>query len=356
MTVWFLLLTAALALVLQRLCVKRGVEQVEGDHRPDKLLVEPDELFRIRVTLRNRTRRFIPFLRVTERFEPPLRPQPERGRTLDKGKGITLVEFTAWLRPGQEISRDIPVTLAKRGRYVLPEFTLCAGDFLGLHEEQTRCGRFREVIAAPRELPGAQLGEVFGGFMGEMSVKRFILEDPVLTLGFREYTGREPMKSISWSQSARMDRLMVRKNDYTQEPSAAVILNVETAREDAEELLECCFSLARTVCAMLEKQGVRYSFVSNSCLSGGTADPHTAADGLGERHFRGILEQLGRATGQVTLPLEQLLEREAVRPTSAGRILITPGGEPLPQRALGRLREAAAGRLLILNGSEAALW
>jgi hypothetical protein len=238
----------------------------------------------------------------------------------------------------------------------LQEFTLCAGDFLGLHEQEKRCGRFHEVIAVPRELSSARLNEVFGGFMGEMSVTRFILEDPVLTLGFREYTGREPMKSISWGQSARMNQLMVRKNDYTQEPSAAVILNVETEREDREDLLEVCFSLARTVCTMLEKKGIRYSFVSNSYLSGGNSGLGNAVDGLGERHYRGILEQLGRASCQPSMSLEHMLEREATRPTTAGRILITPGGEPLPARALSRLREAAGGRLLILNGSEAAQW
>ena len=356
MTIYFLLFTAALALLVQRLSMKKSLEGVEGDHRPDKLLVEPDEVFRLKVTLSNKTRRFIPFLRVRERLEQPLQSRTERGRLLDKGRGVTQVELTTWLRPRQQVICDIPVALTRRGRYVLQEFTLCAGDFLGLHEQEKRCGQFREVIAAPRELPSARLWEVFGGFMGEMSVTRFILEDPVLTLGFREYTGREPMKSISWPQSARMNQLMVRKNDYTQEPSAAVILNVETGREGREEVLETCFSLTRTVCTMLEKKGIRYSFVTNAFLSGGEAGLGNAADGLGERHYRGILEQLGRASYQTAMPLEGMLEREAARPTSAGRILITPGGEPLPQRSLHRLREAAGGRLLILNGSEAAQW
>jgi uncharacterized protein (DUF58 family) len=229
-----------------------------------------------------------------------------------------LVELTTWLRPRQQLTCDIPVVLARRGRYVLQNFTLCSGDFLGLREQEKRCGLFREVVAAPKELPSARLSEIFGGFLGEMSVTRFILEDPVLTLGFREYTGREPMKSISWAQSARMNRLMVRKNDYTQEPSAAVILNVESAREDREEVLEVCFSLARTVCSMLEKEGVRYSFVSNAALLGGGDGWGNAVDGLGERHYQGILERLGRASYEPVISLARMLEQEAARPASAG--------------------------------------
>ena len=356
MTIYFLLITAAIAVVVQKLSLHRGLDGVEGDHRPDKLLVEPDEIFHLRVTLRNGTRRFIPFLRVRERLEAPLRPEAGKGKVMPKDRGATLVEVTTWLRPRQQVTCEIPVALTRRGRYVLQEFALCTGDFLGLHEQEKRCGRFREVIAAPRELPSARLREVFGGFMGEMSVTRFILEDPILTLGFREYTGREPMKSISWPQSARMNQLMVRKNDYTQEPSAVVILNVESARDDREEVLETCFSLTRTVCSMLEKEGVRYSFVSNAMLLGNDESKGSAVDGLGERHYRGILERLGRASCEPADSLEHMLERETARPTSAGRILITAGGEPLPQRALNRLREAAGGRLLILNGAEAAQW
>lgn len=356
MMIWFLLITAAIALLLQGLSLREGLDGVEGDHKPDKLLVEPDETFRIKVTLRNGTRRFIPFLRVRERLEEPLRPREEKARTADRRNGGSLVELTTWLRPRQQLTCDIPVVLARRGRYVLQNFTLCSGDFLGLREREKRCGRFREVVAAPKELPSARLSEIFGGFLGEMSVTRFILEDPVLTLGFREYTGREPMKSISWAQSARMNQLMVRKNDYTQEPSAAVILNVESAREDREEVLEICFSLARTVCSMLEKEGVRYSFVSNAALLGGGDGWGNAVDGLGERHYQGILERLGRASYEPVMSLARMLEQETARPTSAGRILITVGGEPLPQRPLNRLREAASGRLLILDGLEAAQW
>ena len=48
--------------------------------------------------------------------------------------------------------------------------------------------------------------DVLSGFLGDVSVRRFIYEDPVLTTGFREYTGREPMKHISWTQSARGPR------------------------------------------------------------------------------------------------------------------------------------------------------
>lgn len=346
----FLIVIAALALVLQKLLFGKDLEQVEGGHRPDAQVVEPGEPFHIRVTLKNKSRRMIPFLRVRERFPEGIE-LPESGAARD-ARGFASVEFTTWLRPRQGLKREIAAQIPRRGRYVLQQFELSGGDFLGLNEKSKLCGQFHEVVAAPVELPSARLDELFGGFMGDVSVRRFILEDPVLTLGYREYTGREPMKMISWTQSARAGSLMVKKLDHTVEPSVAVLLNVEGG---TEELLETCFSLARTVCSMLERRGVKYSFATNSVLAGAASAPGAAEEGLGRRHYMGVLEQLGRATYSCCADAERLLEREILRGTAAGRILITPDGN-VSVGMVARLRETSGGGLLVLRASEVEQW
>lgn len=161
---------------------------------------------------------------------------------------------------------------------------------------------------------------------------------------------------ISWSQSARMGGLMVKKYDYTLEPTVAVVLNVDAGQSGQEELLETCFSMARTVCSMLEQRGVKYSFTSNCVLGGVLSDPGAAGEGLGQRHYMGILEHLGRATYACSAPMEHLLEKEADRGTAAGRILITPGGAYESARAVNRLREASGGNLLVLRATEVSSW
>lgn len=350
----FLIVIVVLALMLQKFLIGKDLETIEGDHRPDVQVVEPGETFHIRIWLKNKSRRFVPFLRVCERFEEGVDPL---GYDMERNvRGTFHVEFTTWLRPRQSLMREIPAVIHRRGRYVLPQFQLYSGDFLGLNEQMKDCGRFNEVVAAPKEITMGKLNDMFGGFMGEISVSRFILEDPVLTLGYREYTGREPMKMISWSQSARTGDLMVKKYDYTMEPTVSVILNVDGGEEAEGELLETCFSLTRSVCSMLEKRGVKYSFASNSILAGAESDPGATGEGLGQRHYMGVLEHLGRATYTHQISMERLLEKEANRGTAAGRILITPGGEREPVRAVNRLREASGGNLLVLRASEVALW
>lgn len=349
----FLILIVALALVLQKVLLGKDLDLTEADHRPDVSVAEPGEVFHVEIALKNKSRRVIPFLRVCENFEAGI--EPVGCGTPRDGRDMCRVEFTTWLRPRQSLKRAIPVSASARGRYVLHEFHLFTGDFLGLNEQSMACGRFREVVVAPEEVTLERLNDMFGGFMGEVSVNRFIMEDPVLTLGYREYTGREPMKTISWSQSARTGGLMVKKYDYTLEPTVSVLLNVDT-QDMQERQLETCFSLARTVCAMLERKGVKYSFASNAVLAGAPADPGAMAEGMGQRHFMGILEHLGRATYARNASMSKLLENESRRGAAAGCILITPGGEEEDVRAMNRLREATGGNLLVLRASEVASW
>ena len=348
MSLLFLIVLAALALLVQKAAAARSLDAVDCNHRADKTLLECGESFSIEVTLRNRSRRLIPFLKVEEQQRFSMAGAEEKD-------GIYRTAFTAWLLPRQSRCCRIAASIDRRGRYVLRDMNLYGGDFLGLNEEKRSFGSFSEVVVVPREAPRQALEGLLGGFLGDVSARRFILEDPVLTLGYREYTGREPMKMISWTQSARGRGLMVKKQDYTLEPSVAVVLNIDSDHEEREELLERCYCLTRSVCAELEKRGVKYSFLTNAYLAGRFGVPESR-EGLGARHFSGVLEQLGRAVSSPRMSFEALLEKEARRQSSAGRILITPGEETLPARAAGRLRESAGGLVLVLRGTEVESW
>lgn len=350
----FVLFAAALALILEKLLIGKDLEALKGDHWPQTHLAEQGEVLPVHIRVENHSRRFIPFLRISTIFPKNVLPCDSGGVTTDIW-GNYGVSFSTWLKPRQRLERVIPVTAQKRGRYVLRPLTLIGGDFLGLREQKKDCDRFSEVVVPPREAELESIREMFGGFMGQVSVNRFMMEDPVLTLGCREYTGREPMKMISWKQSARTGGLMVKKYDYTLEPTVSVVLNVETADPDGEALLEACFSIARTVCARLEKRGIKYDFTSNAVLAGDHTEQGSLGEGLGQRHFSGVLEHLGRATAMHSLTAAQLMEKEARRPGAAGRIWITPSDEPADHRTLERLREASGGNLLVLRAKEVGL-
>ena len=133
------------------------------------------------------------------------------------GKGRT-VRYVTWLKPHQEASYQVEIRISKRGRYLLEPLYLSSGDFLGMTEISRRMSRVQELVVPPREQGLPALDAAMGGFLGELSVNRFLYQDPILTAGYRPYTSQDPMRSISWKQSARGLGLVSKKYDSTTEP------------------------------------------------------------------------------------------------------------------------------------------
>jgi len=203
---------------------------------------------------------------------------------------------------------------------------MSGGDFLGLRETNRQFECVSEIVVMPRPAADAPELKALGNFLGDISVHRFIMEDPVLTLGFREYTGREPQRDISWVQSARMGRIMVKKYDYTLEPSVTVVVNIACGNENPDTaLIERCYSLARTVCEQLEEQRIMYGFITNAIAVGSVGHSPVIKDGLGQSHLMAILEILGRATYDYIEPFDVTIER-AICSAEQGRshVIITP--------------------------------
>ncbi len=351
MIILVIVVAALLVLVLQRNADR--LADMREDHRPDERLVDPDEKFHLDLTLQNVGRHYILYARLEEQLSRAFTVYGQEARSRETLDGGTDISFSTWLRPWQVVRFRFQVSVGTRGFYLLAPLKLSCGDFLGLEEHVRRTSRFRAVVVAPREAEEAGFADVLGGFLGDVSVRRFIHEDPVLTMGFREYTGREPMKQISWTQSARGRGLMVKVFDHTAEPQVSVLLNADTRAKGREALLEKCYSMARTVCRILEERGMQYDFSTNAAMASLVDGTSGCGMGLGTNHFSAVLDCLGRATYFRTIPGEQFLVQCEDISAVRGHILITPSDDFIASRALERLREFSGGSLLILRADEA---
>lgn len=350
MIVYLLLFSCVIAAVLQALSSKNSSGELFEDHRPEGRAHEAGEKFDIIIKLRNRSRKFLPFVRYSLTLPEGFEPGQTSGVSAGALGGYT-VSGTAWLRPRQELMRRISVSAEKRGRYRIGEMTIGCGDFLGLKENVSSSNPVREVVIYPKPSPRQSIDEVLGGFLGDISARRFIFEDPVLAVGYREYTGREAMKTISWTQSAKAGTLMVRNFDHTMEPSVSVLLNVASDLPSQPELAERCYSVARTVCAALEEKGVKYDFFMNAVVYGAQSPACYISEGLGRGHFYGILEQLGKAGYSWLFPAEGLLERAERHGAGRGIVFITPGREERTESAALHAG-ARGGQMLVIRAEE----
>ena len=233
------------------------------------------------------------------------------------------------------------VLLEKRGRYVFEPLRLVGGDFLGMREQIRQERGFHELVVPPKECDMPEVEAAVGGVLGSLSVNRYLYEDPILTAGYREYTSGDPMRSISWKQSARGRGLMVKKFDYTTEPRVLVLVHADGADGQAEAV-EKCYSMARTACRMLEDKAVAYQFVVNASFDllmnhafsdGGWNAPLDVPQGYGPEHFRRVLEMLGRANGQPARSCEAFFGKY-LRPQEQQSIIILTNEPEVVRAAL----------------------
>lgn len=310
MTAAVLLAAVLAALLLQRLFLRHSLDWVEIDYGFAHPAAEPEGEETLFLRFRNRSWLFLPYVRYQ--------------LALPEGFGAEAADGTLWLAPRQLLLREIPLRTPGRGRYLLRSLTVWGGDFLGLEETRTVLQHFRELVVYPKEAVCGKLDALSGSLLGELSVRRFLFEDPVLTLGFRDYTGREPMKSIAWAQSARRGALTVKNYDRTTDPSVTVVVNVSYVGPQAGEAVERCFSLARAVCARLERQGVKYGLLMNAMVAGSARRAIRIPEGMGHRHFYGVLDALGRAGDSPGCPPEKLAEELLQGNGTHGAVFITP--------------------------------
>lgn len=153
-----------------------------------------------------------------------------KGQTLfrneqDEQRGLISGIFV--LRGYQKCRRVWRVRCEKRGIMSIDNAVITASDLLGL----TKKAMVFKVADTVRVLPtpaDMETGELSGDmFIGNMQVRRFVLPDPFMISGAREYTGREPMNRIHWLQTARTGSLMVYNNEFTTERRIMVIMNMQ---------------------------------------------------------------------------------------------------------------------------------
>lgn len=350
----FFILFLIVAALLERWSIKHSLDGVRYDARLTAQLVEPEEEFQLVTTVRNYSRRFIPFIRISE-YVPRDVSVDAKLYTSGFDDVHAKLNSTIYMLPRQKMTRRLSVSLPRRGRYVFEGATLYGGDFLGLSERLRYAKLEREAVVLPKRIATDDFNQALGGFMGDISVNRFILEDPVLTLGFREYTGREPMKQISWPVTARTGRMMVKNYDHTLDVTVSVALNIDSVIQgvDCQPYIETCYSIARSVCEMLEDRRITYAFSTNARAVNQLGPWEYVSDGLGGSHLATILEGLGRATYAARSSRHAFMD-DVRRRAEIGRahIIITPTARDYDRREIDQLANYSGANVLVMTAEE----
>lgn len=348
--IWLIFVLAALAVAaLEHFWAGYAVKALQFSGSCNTALAEPGEIVTWSGTVSNNGRLPVPFVRLTERF--PKDAAVQEPETWVRSHCVEYMlqwyaEEKMSLLPRQSRTRSIRMSFPGRGVYEIGSYQVSAGDILGFRENGVS-GDWQEIVIMPERSKNAVSLDALGGFLGDVSVRRFILEDPILTVGFREYTGREPMKSISWTRTAAAGSLQVKQYDHTAERHIIVLLNVEGA---SEEELEECFRLTRSVCEALEQKKIPYGFRTNGNLTGPIGKVFRMPEGLGSRHKNTILYGLGKADKTCFFSFRRLTEQALrARKGNESFIVITPPLTEHSRACMNALEAKVGGSVCLLT-------
>jgi len=332
-------------IILETISLKRDPGKVDLDYVISAHCVEPGAPFTVQAIITNKSYVPVAYLEVKEVY-PSEADIPENMEYSPKNDGLYLSKICR-IRGRRRKKLTLETSIKKRGVHVFRSESITFGDFLGFREISKNISHNREIVVYPERLETGSLTDTIGGFCGDMVSRRFLIRDPIITIGCREYTGREPMKDIHWPQSAHRGQLMVREFDYNRQLSACVILSVDSIGYNDGNVLDRCCSTARTVCELMIEQGASVSFFTNSRLKRARGKPVWSCN-ITAGHMGGLLEGLGRVSNYASLSLEKLLEY-AVRESDydSAFIIILPAGDKRGEDAADRLKRQTGRELMV---------
>ncbi|RJX37704.1 DUF58 domain-containing protein [Paenibacillus pinisoli] len=265
--------------------------------------------------LDNRKSLPVPWLRVESQL--PAQLQFRQGENIEVSSGNLYQNHRSLFSLGsyKRLTRTHYVKALKRGCYRLNSVTITGGDLLGVFLQHTKFQLNDELVVYPRpaEVPFHLLPS--RSMQGEYTVKRFIVPDPFVVSGAREYQPGDSMKQINWKASARTGVLQVHQYDYTAERNMMILLNVEDRETmwrtvSNKALIERGIEWAAGVADAAIVQGMAAGFTANMPVDSGP-DSVRIESNRGHEHMLLLLEVMAMLELSRTVKFQQLLEHEA---------------------------------------------
>ncbi len=344
------------ALVLQRIYIRSASDSrsIRYECKPSVRSCEPGAEFLVFSTVQNHSRLRTPAIRMEEHFPHNLTVhESEEFDIKNYSEEHRIYYSTITLHRRELIKRYLRASISERGEYRFDYADFHAGDFLGFWENDYRIENNHSIVIYPPKWENTDCLKAFTNEIDEIALKKQFLEDPISVRGYREYTGREPMRNISWTQSAVRGSLIVKQFDPVWTQSVLLVLDTSYhggfGRYSAR--LEICFSLTRTVCDMLEQRQIGYRLMTNAII---TSEISSFAGGTGaDASYGRILFALGVAKRGSVCSAEELMRAACLGAARRDVIVfISSCRDETTDRVLQKMKTLSGGQLITLFAEE----
>ncbi len=275
--------------------------------------------------IQNRKLLPIPWLRIEVKMSPYLKFTQQQTDMSIKYDEFHKSFFS--LMPFTGITRRHRILCRKRGCYRLITAAMTCGDAFGSQELYQDFHVNSELLVYPKLLPLTNIPFPSHSWMGDVTVRRWIMEDPFIISGVREYQYGDPLNRINWKASVRTGEVQVFQLDRTADPRIMILLNIDLNESmwDAItdlELIERGISYSAAIAQYAIENGIPVGFGSNAYEMDNEKQPIYVEPQPGQGQLTYLLEVLARIIIARSCTFFTFLEDELERDSNPMDILL----------------------------------
>jgi len=233
--------------------------------------------------------------------------------------GRRLLSMLLSVRWYERVRRHYTINCAARGVHIFGPATLRTGDVFGLNTQELNLTDENYLLVYPKVVSLERLGLPASSPFGDLPVRRqWLFEDPMRTVGVREYRPGDNPRRLHWKATARApgQSLQVKVLEPTTSHRLQILLNVNTSDENWSwqgydpQALEAAITTAASVANWATDHGFLVGLSANAKLFHSSAavriapsrDPH---------QLMHIFEALALLVPMGSMPIESLVELES---------------------------------------------
>jgi uncharacterized protein (DUF58 family) len=318
-------LTGMIARLWDRYCLSR----VEYDRKlsADKAFFG-DEVF-LEISIANRKPLPLPWFQVEEEIpadfltmKGAVTPVPEEEVSITDSMNYgwynrdNRANLSSYISLGwyHKITRRYQMECRQRGLFPFGPTLLRSGDIFGIFTREMYMNRRDYLVVYPKIVSLEQLGIPSRQLNGDIRTKSHIFEDPLLTMGVRDYQFGDSLKRVHWRATARARKMQSKLYDLTTTTDIALFLDSRTTQPSifgsVTELLELAVITAASITNFTISAGYRTGLYVNQ-QKRFPDEPMRIPPGQHADQMMHILEALAQVTAFETVPIARLIQSES---------------------------------------------
>lgn len=232
------------------------------------------------------------------------------------------------LKGYQKTTRRWKLKCLKRGVFITENVTLISGDLLNFNVVSIPVRVDACLMVYPEIINLEEIFNPVNFLQSDNIVRRWIVDDPFIMSGAREYTPRDPVNRIHWPATAKEGRLMIRKNDFTAHLSLTILLNMQSKLYEYVDVvyksrIELGIKAAATLIDRALRIGAPFRLGTNGCMPDNTNRMIFTGEAADMEHGGGLLKILARLSMKNVKDFEVFLGEKMLEITNSDVVIIT---------------------------------